>query len=80
MLISLRMLEFFGGVKTQTYSSTLLNSFFTPLLCREEIRMSDLVGNGSMVFLQSEDDDNSAVALSVLAQAMVELDVVAIVR
>lgn len=42
--------------------------------------MSDLVGNGSMVFLQSEDDDNSAVALSVLAQAMVELDVVAIVR
>ena len=42
--------------------------------------MDQLIGNGSMAFLQSEDDDNSAVAVSTLAQAMAELGVVGIVR
>ena len=41
--------------------------------------MDQLIGNGSMAFLQSEDDDNSAVAVSTLAQAMAELGVVGIV-
>ena len=42
--------------------------------------MSELSGNGSMVFLQTEEDENSEVALSVLTQAMQEMGVVAIVR
>ena len=42
--------------------------------------MSDLIGNGSMIFLPSENDPDSELALSTLAQAMMELDVVAIVR
>lgn len=47
---------------------------------RAEIQLSDLAGNGTMVFLPTEDDDQSAAALSALAQAMQELGMVAIVR
>ena len=47
---------------------------------RDEIKMSELSGNGSMVFLQTEEDENSELALSVLTQAMQEMGVVAIVR
>ena len=50
------------------------------LLLRSEVRMSELVGNGSIVFLQTEEDENSELALSVLTQAMQEMGVVAIVR
>ena len=42
--------------------------------------MDQLIGNGSMAFLQSENDDNSDVAVSTLAQAMAEMGVVGIVR
>ena len=42
--------------------------------------MSDLIGKGCMVFLSAENDESSALALSVLAQAMQEMGVVAIVR
>jgi len=45
-----------------------------------EISMSDLTGNGSMVFIPSEGDDNSLQALSALVQGMTELGVVGIVR
>jgi len=47
---------------------------------RGEIPMDQLIGNGSMAFLQSENDDNSDVAVSTLAQAMAEMGVVGIVR
>ncbi len=42
--------------------------------------MNDLMGNGSMVFLPSDDDENSERALSVLTEAMLAEEVVAIVR
>ena len=38
------------------------------------------MGNGSMVFLPSEEDENSERALSVLTEAMLAEEVVAIVR
>jgi len=47
---------------------------------RSEIQMNDLMGNGSMVFLPSDDDENSERALSVLTEAMLAEEVVAIVR
>jgi len=49
-------------------------------IARSEIRFCDMVGDGSMAFMPSEDDANSQTAWSVLIQALVELDMVAIVR
>eukprot|EP00090_Calanus_glacialis_P024754 TRINITY_DN38449_c0_g1_i1.p1 TRINITY_DN38449_c0_g1~~TRINITY_DN38449_c0_g1_i1.p1 ORF type:complete len:720 (-),score=286.57 TRINITY_DN38449_c0_g1_i1:59-2218(-) len=49
-------------------------------IARVDIKPSDLVGEGSMAFMPIEDDANSQTAWAVLIQAMVEMDVVAIVR
>ena len=63
--------KFEGGPKSMTLFG---------FLSRGEIKPSDLVGDGSMVFLPVEDDGNSQTAWAVLIQAMVEMDMVAIVR
>jgi len=47
---------------------------------REEIQSSNLIGDGSYVFLPNEDDENSLHALSSLSHAMIEMGMVAIVR
>jgi len=47
---------------------------------RGGIRPCDMVGNGNMVFMPVEDDQNSQNAWAVLIQAMMEMDMVAIVR
>jgi len=49
-------------------------------LSREELRPSDLVGDGAMVFLPQDGDSNSEAAVAALARAMLELGVVAVVR
>jgi len=49
-------------------------------IARGEIKPSDLVGEGSMAFMPIEEDPNSQNAWAALIQAMVELDMVAIVR
>jgi len=49
-------------------------------IARSEIKASDLVGDGSMAFMPSEDDPNSQAAWAALIQAMLELDMVAVVR
>ena len=49
-------------------------------LSRQEIKIHQLVGDGCMVFMPSEGDGNSQRAWSALIQAMLELDMVAIVR
>jgi len=47
---------------------------------KEEIKNTDFVGDGCMVFLPTEGDENSVAALSAFVQAMVESGMVAIVR
>eukprot|EP00092_Neocalanus_flemingeri_P029149 GFUD01031637.1.p1 GENE.GFUD01031637.1~~GFUD01031637.1.p1 ORF type:complete len:539 (-),score=144.69 GFUD01031637.1:43-1659(-) len=49
-------------------------------IARSEIKPSDMVGEGCMAFMPTEDDLNSQTAWSALIQAMMELDMVAIVR
>jgi len=63
--------KFDGGPKSMTLFG---------FLSRSEVRIQDLVGDGCMVFMPSEADGNSQRAWSALVQAMVELDVVAVVR
>jgi len=63
--------KFEGGPKSMTLFG---------FLSRGDIKPSDLVGDGSMVFMPVEDDSNSQTAWAVLIQAMVEMDMVAIVR
>jgi len=63
--------KFEGGPKAMS-----LFGFIT----RSEIRSCDMVGDGSMAFMPSEDDTNSQAAWAVLIQAMMELDMVAVVR
>jgi len=49
-------------------------------LNRGEIRHQDLVGDGIMIFVPVDGDENSLVAVSTLVQAMVEMGMVAVVR
>jgi len=63
--------KFEGGPKSMTLFG---------FLSRGDIKASDLVGDGSMVFIPVEDDTNSQAAWAALIQAMVEMDMVAIVR
>jgi len=63
--------KFEGGPKSMTLFG---------FIARGDIRPSDLVGDGNMVFMPAEDDQNSQNAWAVLIQAMVEMDMVAIVR
>ena len=49
-------------------------------LSRDQVRIQDLVGDGCMVFMPGEADGNSQRALAALVQAMLELDMVMVVR
>jgi len=63
--------KFEGGPKSMTLFG---------FIARSEITISDLVGDGCMAFLPAEEDSNSQTAWAVMIQAMLELDMVAIVR
>ena len=49
-------------------------------LSRDQIRIQDLVGDGCMVFMPTEADGNSQRAWAALVQAMLELNMVMVVR
>lgn len=49
-------------------------------LSRDQVRIQDLVGDGCMVFMPTEADGNSQRAWAALVQAMLELNMVMVVR
>ena len=65
------MAKFDGGPKSMSLFG---------FLSRDQVRIQDLVGDGCMVFMPTEADGNSQRAWTALIQAMLEMDMVMVVR